>query len=109
VHPSWSRAVPCHCENCRFSPIASLNQEAEDRAKALSDSEVDNDIVALVRADEKHKGMGFLRVHGAPDDPLGVEDAHKAALVLLPPSAWQRGRDPDALAMKVAADIVDGK
>jgi len=51
--------------------------------------------------------MGFLRVHGAPDEPLGIEDAYEAALVLLPPSAWQRGRDPDAPAMKLAADIVE--
>src|SRR6516165_7242458 len=31
----------------------------------------------------------------------------KAALVLLPPSAWQRGRDVDTEAMKLAADIVE--
>jgi hypothetical protein len=48
-----------------------------------------------------------LRVHGAPDEPLGIEDAYEAALVLLPPSAWQRGRDPDTEAMKLAADIVE--
>jgi len=94
-------------ENYWFSPIASLNQEADDRAKALSGAEVEEEIVTLIRAEEKHRGMGFLRVHGAPDDPLGIEDAYEAALVLLPPSAWQRGRDPDAPAMKVAADIVE--
>jgi predicted AAA+ superfamily ATPase len=94
-------------ENYWFSPIASLNQEADDRAKALPGAEVEEEIVTLIRAEEKHRGMGFLRVHGAPDDPLGIEDAYEAALVLLPPSAWQRGRDPDAPAMKVAADIVE--
>jgi hypothetical protein len=57
--------------------------------------------------EERHKGTGFLRVHGAPDDPLGIEDAYEAALVLLPPSAWQRGRDPDTAAMTLAADIVE--
>jgi hypothetical protein len=57
-------------ENYWFSPIASLNQEAEDRAKALSGAEVEAEIVKLIRAEEKHKGTGFLRVHGAPDDPL---------------------------------------
>src|SRR6516165_3434524 len=31
----------------------------------------------------------------------------KAALVLLPLSAWQRGRDVDTEAMKLAADIVE--
>lgn len=94
-------------ENYWFSPIASLNQEAEDRAKAFSAAEVEAEIITLIRAEEKHRGMGFLRVHGAPDDPLGVEDAYEAALVLLPPSAWQRGRDPDTPAMKLAADIVE--
>ena len=77
-------------ENYWFSPIASLNQEAEDRAKVLSASEVEAEIITLLRGEEKHKGTGFLRVHGAPDDPLGIEDAYEAALVLLPPSAWQR-------------------
>jgi hypothetical protein len=63
----------------------------------------------LVRGEERHKGTGFLRVHGAPDDPLGIDDAYEAALVLLPPSAWQRGRDQDTPAMKLAVDIVEHK
>ena len=94
-------------ENYWFSPIASLNQEADDRAKALSAAEVDAEIITLIRGEERHKGTGFLRVHGAPDDPLGIEDAYEAALVLLPPSASQRGRDVDTAAMKLAADIVE--
>jgi hypothetical protein len=49
-------------ENYWFSPIASLNQEAEDRAKALSGAEVEAEIVTLISAEEKHKGTGFLRV-----------------------------------------------
>jgi hypothetical protein len=96
-------------ENYWFSPIASLNQEAEDRAKALSTTEVEAEIITLIRGEEKHRGMGFLRVHGAPDDPLGIEDAYEAALVLLPPAEWQRGRDLDTPAMKLAADIVEHK
>jgi hypothetical protein len=96
-------------ENYWFSPIASLNQEAEDRAKAISGPEVETEIIALIRAEERHKGTGFLRVHGAPDDPLGIDDAYEAALVVLPPSAWQRGRDQDTPAMKLAADIVEHK
>jgi predicted AAA+ superfamily ATPase len=96
-------------ENYWFSPIASLNQEAEDRAKALSTAEVEAEIITLIRAEEKHRGTGFLRVHGAPDDPLGIEDAYEAAIVLLPPSAWQRARDPDAPAMTLATDVVEHK
>jgi hypothetical protein len=41
-------------ENYWFSPIASLNQEAEDRAKALSAAEVETDIITLIRAEERH-------------------------------------------------------
>jgi hypothetical protein len=39
-----------------------LNQEAEDRAKALHGTEVEDDIVTLIRGEDKHKGAGFLRV-----------------------------------------------
>src|SRR5262249_568359 len=96
-------------ENYWFSPIASLNQEADDRAKTYSAAEIDAEIVSLLRAEEKHRGNGFLRVQGAPDDLLGIEDAYEAALLLLPPSACHRGRDPDTPAMKTAADIVEHK
>jgi hypothetical protein len=96
-------------ENYWFSPIASLNQEAEDRARAQSAGDVEAEIIALIRAEERHKGTGFLRVHGAPDDPLGVDDAYEAALLLLSPTAWQRGRDVDTPAMKLAADVVEHK
>jgi predicted AAA+ superfamily ATPase len=96
-------------ENYWFSPIASLNQEADDRAKGLPSTEVEAEIVALIRAEEKHKGAGFLRVHGAPDDPLSIDDAYEAALVLMPPLAWQRARDLDTPAMTLAADIVEHK
>ncbi len=92
-----------------FSPLASLNQEAEDRAKALSAAEVEAEIVALIRAEERNKIHGFLRVHGAPDDPLGIDDAYEAALVILPPTAWHRGRELDTPPMKLAADIVEHK
>ena len=96
-------------ENYWFSPIASLNQEAEDRARAQSAGDVEAEIIALIRAEERHKGTGFLRVHGAPDDPLGIDDAYEAALLLLSPTAWQRGRDVDTPAMKLAADVVEHK
>ena len=96
-------------ENYWFSPIASLNQEAEDRAKSLPAHEIEAEIIALVRGEEKHKGVGFLRVHGAPDEPLAIDDAYEAALAILPPAAWHRGREVDTPAMKLAADIVEHK
>jgi predicted AAA+ superfamily ATPase len=96
-------------ENYWFSPIASLNQEAEDRARSLSAAEVNAEIVALIRGEERHKGTGFLRVHGAPDEPLNIEDAYEAALVIFPPEAWHRGRETDTPATKLAADIIEHK
>src|SRR6478735_5562707 len=48
-------------ENYWFSPIASLNQEAEDRAKGLSGSDVEAEMVTLIRAEERYRGTGFLR------------------------------------------------
>lgn len=95
--------------NYWFSPIASLNQEAEDRARNLSPAEVDAEIVSLIRGEEEHKGTGFLRVHAAPDEPLNVDDAYEAALIIFRPEAWHRGREPDTPAMKLAADIVEHK
>jgi len=93
-----------------FSPIPSLNQEAEDRAKALSTNEVDAEIVTLVRAEERHKGTGgFHRVHAAPDDPLGIDDALEAALVILPPTATHSARDSTSAAMALASDIIERK
>jgi uncharacterized protein len=69
-------------ENYWFSPIASLNQEAEDRAKSLPPADVEAEVVALLRGEEKQKGTGgFLRVHAAPDEPLAIDDAYEAALV----------------------------
>jgi hypothetical protein len=96
-------------ENYWFSPIASLNQEAEDRARSLPPNEVEAEIIGLLRGEERDKGVGFLRVHAAPDDPLGIDDAYEAALIILPPMAWHRGRDADTPAMKLAADIVEHK
>jgi predicted AAA+ superfamily ATPase len=93
-----------------FSPIPSLNQEAEDRAKALSTNEVDAEIVTLIRAEERFKGAsGFHRVHAAPDDPLGIDDALEAALVILPPTATHSARDTTSAAMALASDIVERK
>ena len=86
-----------------------MNQEADDRARSLSAAEVEAEIVSLIRGEEKHKGTGFLRVHGAPDEPLNIDDAYEAALVILPPTAWHRGREADTPAMKLAADIVEHK
>ena len=41
--------------------------------------------------------------------PLNIDDAYEAALVILPPKEWQRGRETDTPAMKLAADIVEHK
>lgn len=81
-----------------FSTQPTLNQIVDDRARGFSDAAVENEILALLRSEERHRGGTFPRVHAAPDDPFGIEDAHDAALVMLPPDASHTARSSDASA-----------
>jgi hypothetical protein len=94
-----------------FSTEPTLNQLAEERAAAWPAPEVEAEITALLRAEEgkAQRGSGFLRVHGAPDDLLGIEDAYEAALVILPPSHPHIGRSKETAATKLAADVLEHK
>ena len=69
-----------------FSPQATLNKLAADRARDVSDEYADRRIVELLR-DEQRGRAGFPRVHAAPDNPTDIEDRRATALVVLPPSA----------------------
>ena len=69
-----------------FSPQATLNKLAADRARDVSDEYADQRIVELLR-DEQRGRAGFPRVHAAPDNPTDIEDRRATALVVLPPSA----------------------
>ncbi len=91
-----------------FSTQPTLNQVADDRAKGLSDNQIEEEVLNLIRAEEKNKGHGgFHRIHAAPDDPLAIEDAHEVALILLPADATHTARATESSALKLATDIVE--
>jgi hypothetical protein len=68
-----------------FSTQPTLNRIADERAKDVSADDADAEITAILRKEQGSRG-GFHRVHGAPDNPLDVEDARSIALVILPPA-----------------------
>jgi len=74
-----------------FSTQQTLNRVAEDRARALPEHDVDEAIVAVLREDAKTK-TGFHRVFGAPDDPIGIDEAEAISLVILGPATPHVGR-----------------
>jgi hypothetical protein len=74
-----------------FGTKPTLNRQAEIRAKALPDHEVDAAIAQVLRDDAKEKG-GFHRVHAAPDDPITIDEAPALSLVILRPSTPHAGK-----------------
>lgn len=91
-----------------FSTQPTLNQEAENRAHNISDRAIAEELVALLRLEENQKGRGgFHRVHAASDDPLAIEDAYEAALVILPADAPHIAKAVDSPAIKLATDIME--
>ena len=69
-----------------YSPQATLNKLAADRARDVTEEAADRRIVELLREDQRTRA-GFPRVHAAPDNPTDIEDRRATALVVLPPSA----------------------
>jgi uncharacterized protein len=74
-----------------FSTQPTLNREAENRAKAYQNHEVDAAIIDVLRDDARSKGS-FHGVFAAPDDPTGVDEAKVLSLVILGPSTPHSGR-----------------
>lgn len=74
-----------------FSTQPTLNREAENRAKAYQNHEVDTAIIEVLRDDARSKG-GFYGVFAAPDDPTGIDEARVLSLVILGPSTPHSGR-----------------
>jgi hypothetical protein len=72
-----------------FSTQPTLNRIADERAKDVSSDDADAEIAAILRKDQGSRG-GFHRVHGAPDNPIDVEDARSIALVILSPATATR-------------------
>ncbi|WP_202913508.1 DUF499 domain-containing protein [Acuticoccus sediminis] len=74
-----------------FSTQPTLNRLADDRAKALPDHEVEAAITAVLREDGGTRA-GFAKVYAAPDDPIGIDEAHALSLVILGPSTPHAGK-----------------
>jgi predicted AAA+ superfamily ATPase len=74
-----------------FSTHPTLNREADNRAKALPDHEVDAAIVEMLREEGKTKDR-FHRVHAAPDDPIAIDEAASISLVILAPTTPHTGK-----------------
>lgn len=75
-----------------FSPKATLNKLAADRARDVSDEAADRRITQILREEQRSRA-GFSRVHAAPDNLTDIEDRRATALVVLPPLA---SHDPSA-------------
>ena len=90
-----------------YSPQATLNKLAADRAREVTDENADRRIVEILRDDQRVRS-GFPRVHAAPDNPTDIEDRRATALVILPPSAAHdvsAGSESPAAAM--AGEIIE--
>jgi hypothetical protein len=98
------RAVFLYEESGRywFSTQATLNRVADGRARSYSDHEVDEALIKEIRKDAAQRGH-FTRVHGAPDDPIEVEDGTNLALIILGPAYPHAGRTAGKSA---ATDII---
>ena len=72
-------------DRCWFSPRATLNKLAADRARDVSTESIDRRIAEVLREEARNRG-GFHRVHAAPDDVSDIQDGREAALVILPPT-----------------------
>jgi hypothetical protein len=91
-----------------FSTQQTLNRLAEDLARALPAHEVDAAIVEVLREDGKARsGSGFHRVFGAPDDPIGIDEAESMSLLILGPAMPHAGRGAGkSKATEIATDTL---
>ena len=90
-----------------FSPRATLNKLAADRARDVSAESADRRIVELLREEARDRG-GFHRAHAAPDRLTDIGDERDAALVILPPSgAHDGGGETRSPAEALARDAVE--
>jgi len=80
-----------------FSTQPTLNREADARAAALPEHEVDAAVVKVLVEDAAIKG-GFHRVFAAPDDPAAVDEVETLSLLVLGPGATHSGRGATASA-----------
>lgn len=74
-----------------YSTQPTLTRLADDRARALEDHRVDEEIQRLLAEDAARKG-GFDRVHAVPGDARLIDEAQGLSLVILPPSVSHAGK-----------------
>ena len=74
-----------------FSTQQTLNREADNRAKAFADHEVDAAIIEVLREDAGSRDR-FNRVYAAPDDPTAIDEALALSLVILGPTTPHSGK-----------------
>lgn len=86
-----------------FSTQPTLNRLADERAKALPEYKVDEEITRVLREDGAATKAGFSRIFSAPDDPVAIDEAQSLSLVILGPSTAHSGKGAGKSA---ATDIV---
>lgn len=74
-----------------FATTPTLNRLADDRARALPDHVVDDEITTILQQDALQKGK-FHKVFPAPDDPTSIDEASASSLVMLGPKFAHIGR-----------------
>ena len=85
-----------------FSSSPTLNRLADERARALADHKVDEDICEFLRKEAGTKG-GFYKVFAAPDDVSTIDEANALSLVILSPAIPHSGR---GISKSAATDAV---
>lgn len=88
-----------------FSTKPTLNRLAEDRAAAMAEHDVDNDIVAMLDAEARQKG-NFSKVYPPSDDPSSIDEAAELALVILGPAFTHTKGAKDGPALTAVTDTL---
>jgi hypothetical protein len=88
-----SRATFLYEEGRRFwfATKPTLNRLADEKARAFLGPDVDAEIVDTLTQESAQKG-GFHRVFPAPADPITIDEATAASLVILHPASPHAGR-----------------
>lgn len=70
-----------------FSTKPTLNRLADERAAAVPEHKVDEEIVRVLSSEAGQKA-NFSRVYAAPDEPTSIDEAPALALVILDPKSF---------------------
>jgi hypothetical protein len=90
-----------------YSTQPTVTRLAEDRASQLGDRDVDEEIVTRLRR-EANSRADFSKVHACVPDS-DIPDDPEVRLVILGPQFPHAGKDPDSLACKQAAAMLESR